>query len=470
MSFNFAEEYGRQAKRKGQKLNVKNGSKDPFGNIFRNITNSVRNVTRDPFNKEGRGQPQTDGQLFKRTAGLMAPLARPQNMVERDPFRSRGKSNVSRPLTMFGNEPGSGSNAKGWDGGMTMWDGGGGGGAVGGEGGGFGFDEGLIKSLLENEYLKPRTAEDITAFSRKGADEELSKVLGMLDQILGTAQSNYNKSDANLEAMYRAHQNDVRKNSTARQRDITADSLGAIRDTSANSIDALTQASSDKNRQTSNLLANLGIGAAAAQPDDYDPLAEGQAEIAQNSARSQDRINEIGAANLASTQRMADSVGLEGKGQRSNLMQMLASFQNDIGMQKADYQNDYAQAMRNLLMQGESLANQERNNYAQFQFGLGQSMLDGEMQTQLQEQAARAKAQQDAQEYERELALLDREQDWRYRNTALESETALKKALMNQRPNQVYDPRQKALEAMLKNADNPQSVQEALAWFANQMR
>lgn len=462
MSFNFAEEYGRQAKRKGQKLNVKNGSKDPFGRLFDSVANAARRI--NPRQDQQPQGPDSQGQLFKQAAGLTAPKSRPQNYVEIDPNLSRGNSNVSRstderivPMKRRGN-------AGGWDGGMTLWDGGGGAG-----GGGMGFNEDLINSLLENEYLKPRTAEEITAFSRKGADEELAKVIGMLDQILGAAQSNYGKSDANLEAMYGAHQRDIRENSTAQQKDITADSLGAIRDASANSIDALTQASSAKNRQTSNLLANLGVEAAAAQPDNYDPLAEGQAEIAQNSSRSQDRINEIGAANLASTQRMADSVGLEGKGQRANLMQMLASFQNDVGMQKADYQNNHAQAMRNLLMQGESIASQERNNYAQFQFGLGQGMLDGEMESQLQEQAARAKAQQDANEFERQMALLDREQDWRYRNTALESETALKKALMNQRPQQSFDPRQKALEAMLKNADNPKSVQEALAWFANQM-
>lgn len=463
MAFDLRDEYGRQAKRKGQKLGVQNGNNDPFGRLFNAVASGTRSLV-NPRSKQN--QSRSDGQLFKQAAGLTAPEKRPQNFIEKDPRLSRGPSNVTRDINLFA-KGGSRTRPEQSSGGAGFSD----------YGQGLGQDTPLwdssmndrIDAWLDNEYLKPRSAEEITAFARKGADEELANLMKALDEVLGTAQSNYKVSDRNLNNMYSAHQKDVRTNSRDRQQDISDEALAAVRGTAKDSTADLSRANADKDRSTAGLLANLGIEAAAAQPDDYDPLAEAQAEIAMNSARSQDRINESNVANLAATDRMADSIGLEGKNQRAALGRLLSEFQNNVGMQRAGYQSDHAAAMRNLAMQGEAIANQERANYGQFQFGLGQQMIGAELEEALGRQAAAEKANQAQLEFEREMQLLDREQDWRYRTEQAKSLADIERAKLGAqrpRPADSFDPVREAYLQMLRNGGDPN---EAIRWYSEKL-
>lgn len=266
----------------------------------------------------------------------------------------------------------------------------------------------LIDSLLNNEYMKPRSAEEISAFAREGADAELANLMGVLDQILGAAQSRYSQSDQNLESMYGAHQNDVRTNSLATQRDITKNASTATEEAANSAVGNLTEAQNEQNAQRAAMLRNLGIESAAAQPDEYNALAEAQGQIQQGNARSQNRINEIGAANEAATINMANAIGLEGAGQRSALERQFGQFGNEIDMQRAQYQQQHAEAMRNLLMQAEAMANQERQQYGQFQYGIGSDMLNSELDYVTGQALAQAEAAAAQAEFEQKMQLQDR--------------------------------------------------------------
>lgn len=439
MAFDLRDEYGRQAKRKGQKLGVRSGNDDPFGRMFNAAASGMRNVARPTSNTDR--QQSRKGIAGWGLNALDTARGAMQNTIKQV---EEAKRSSPQGAGVFDSGQGIGQAPPLWDSSMND----------------------RIDAWLDNEYLKPRSAEDITAFARQGADEELANLMKVLDEVLGTAQSNYKTSDQNLNNMYSAHQEDVRTNSRDRQQGISDEALAAVQGTANDSTTALSRANADKDRSTAGLLANLGIEAAAAQPDDYDPLAEAQAEIAMNSSRSQDRINESNVANLAATERMADSIGLEGKNQRAALGRLLSEFQNNVGMQRAGYQSDHAAAMRNLAMQGEALANQERANYGQFQFGLGQQMVGAELEDALGRQQAAADANQAQLEFEREMQLLDREQDWRYRTEQSKSLADLERAKLGAQRTDSFDPIREAYLQMLRNGGDPN---EAIRWYSEKL-
>lgn len=319
----------------------------------------------------------------------------------------------------------------------------------------FGADQqSMIDDLLNNEYMVPRSAEEISAFARQGADEELAELMGVLDRIMGAARGRYEESDSNLESMYNAHQNDIRTNGVANQKAITDTARDATQEAADSSVESLQNAQAQQDKSRSAMLENLGIQAAAAAPDEYNALAEAQGQIQQGNARSQNRINEMGAANEAAMSRMAETVGLEGSGQRSALERQFGQFGNEIDMQRAQYQQQHAEAMRNLMMQAEAMANQERQQYGQFQYGIGTDMLNSELDYVTGRAQSQAEAAQAQQEFEQRMALLDRE--YEHKNRIGQQDTG-----------STFNPMEQTFKAML--GQDGVDPQEALQWYLEQM-
>lgn len=222
-------------------------------------------------------------------------------------------------------------------------------------------------------------------------DKILASRMGLIDQLTGQTNQNFDKSDLALEQMHRALQNDLNTTAAGNYNKIADEgkaNLQGVQDTSNQRIQNI-KAEDMAKRQA--MLKNLGIEAAGAQADTAsDPLSEAQANIAEHANAGLVRMDQDRAGNLAFNQGISSSVGQQGVERRAALQQQLQQVLGKLGMAKTDYQNQDAQQRMQLDRDAEQRQYQEFDRERSYAADTANKMEDRAFQ----QQQAMAKSNQ----------------------------------------------------------------------------
>lgn len=212
-----------------------------------------------------------------------------------------------------------------------------------------------------------RGLEQSQAAAKKALLNALNGNLKALNGLRGNARGNFQTSDANLAAMHKAFQDDIRVNGRKEFQDITNDQIEGLEQGTEQGTNRLAQLRSQQMAERAAMLKNLGIEAAGAAKPESDILNEGIGYINKTGANSEQMARGIGAANQARNQGMATAVGNEGLERRSALKQQLDAILGQADLQEANMRNSYNTGLADLQMGFNDQTNQLR--MAQMEFG-----------------------------------------------------------------------------------------------------
>ena len=177
-------------------------------------------------------------------------------------------------------------------------------------------------------------------------DAALNARISALDNVHNTAQGNFDKSDLNLENMYRANQNDIQTKGAERFNQISDTAKANLQASNDQAVNYLQTIKDQDMAKRNAMLQNLGLTAqSAASPDESaDPLNQAIGSIASRTNANITNAEADRGTNLAYNQGIASSVGQQGLERRADLAQQLQGIFGKIDMAKADAQSENAQA------------------------------------------------------------------------------------------------------------------------------
>lgn len=193
-------------------------------------------------------------------------------------------------------------------------------------------------------------------------DQILASRMGILDQLTGQTNQNFDKSDMALESMHRGLQNELNTKTAGNYNKIADDEKAALianRNEGQGNLQAIKDSDAAK-RQA--MLKNLGIEASGATPDSSaQVLTDNQAYM--GSRANADVANAEGdrASNLAFNQGIASSVGQAGVERRAALQQQLQQILGKIGMARVDAENQNTQ---NRMQMDQDATNRQYQEFA----------------------------------------------------------------------------------------------------------
>lgn len=204
-------------------------------------------------------------------------------------------------------------------------------------------------------------------------DSALSAKLGAIGAARNTAQQNFNTSDGNLAAMFKANADNIATQGSQRFNDIASTQQAAINQQRDASVGQLKGDRDEAMNRRAEMLQRLGIQDAGAQIDPGEETLNNAVTATTNRADSALQQSQgANATNQAYNQSVVNSVNQQGGERRAALMQQLQAIQNKLGMAEAEAQDQTAQQKSQLeiqRMQAEAQAQPSFDDYNQFAYG-----------------------------------------------------------------------------------------------------
>lgn len=224
---------------------------------------------------------------------------------------------------------------------------------------------------LEQGYQGTRPGFD-NSEAMAALDAALGNTLQGINGIRDTTNANYKESDANLESMHRAHQNDIATNGAKTYNGIADSLVGSIQQNRDESVGTLTNMEDESRAKRTAMLKSLGIAEAGAAPEST-VLKDAAANIVSRSSTDDAFAESQRANNLSYNTGLAASVGSEGNQRRAALQQQLLKANSTIDAQEMDVRSQYQNQKAQLANQAAGA----QNDIANFEYGMYQDEQNG---------------------------------------------------------------------------------------------
>lgn len=176
-------------------------------------------------------------------------------------------------------------------------------------------------------------------------DSALKSRMDAINGIRTNANENFKTSDANLEGMHRAFQDNINTEGAQRFNTTADNAKTQLTNVNADSQQRLQAIKADDIAKRQAMLQNLGIEESGATPDESaNALTQAQASIASRNEGELANVEQDRNTNLAFNNKIATSVGQQGVERRAALQQQLQGILGKLGMAEADAQGQDAQS------------------------------------------------------------------------------------------------------------------------------
>lgn len=197
-----------------------------------------------------------------------------------------------------------------------------------------------LMEQLQGEY----TGVDRTKVDYSPLDNALKARMDAIGGIRNQANDNFKTSDANLEAMHRAFQNNINTEGAGRFNTTADNAKTQLTGINTDAQQRLQAIKADDMAKRQAMLQNLGIEEAGAAPDESaNPLNQALASIASRNEAELANVEQDRNTNLAFNSKIATSVGQQGVERRAALQQQLQGILGKLGMAEADAQAENQQ-------------------------------------------------------------------------------------------------------------------------------